>query len=241
MQVIPVILAGGIGSRLASVLADLPKPLAPIGDRPFITYLFDCLLDAGFDRVVIATGYRGEKFPEVLGHSYKTLKLYYSREVEPLGTGGAVRLALELAGDECQQILVMNGDSLVDMDIGDFINWARNYPEALALVRVADCFRYASVIIDDAFKVLDFQEKSVAPCHGWINTGIYLFSRELVVSWSASRKFSMEYDCLPKLVDRGRLYGFPVTAPFIDIGIPETYFQAETFLQQLDGRSATRD
>ena len=233
-KIMPVILAGGAGSRLASLLSDRPKPLAPVADRPFITYLLDRLLDAGFDQAIIATGHLGEKFPEILGHSYKSLKLIYSRESEPLGTGGALRLALESAPEYSQQFLVLNGDSFVDLKITDFILWAQDFSAVMVVVRVQDASRYGSVIIAEDAQVLKFQEKSATARPAWINAGIYLLSRELLEVWPMQEPFSFENRCLPELVAASRLYAFKVTAPFIDIGIPETYLQTVSFMSGLE-------
>lgn len=234
-QIIPVILAGGVGSRLASVLYELPKPLAPVSGRPFITYLLDRLLAAGFERAIIATGHLGEKFPEILGNSYHSLKLTYSQESEPLGTGGAIRLAMELVSDESQQFLVMNGDSFVDIKVADFISWAYDYSESMVLVQVSDCSRYGSVVIDEMSRVLEFREKAANSFEGWINAGIYLLSREFVMACPAEKNFSLEHTSLPELVASCKLFGFSVLSEFIDIGVPETFLSAGDFLKKILG------
>jgi len=234
-QVIPVILAGGAGSRLVSEISDLPKPLAPVSGRPFITYLFDQLLNAGFKQIIIATGYLGEKFPEILGHSYDSLKLIYSQEIEPLGTGGAIRLAMKLAPDACRQFLVMNGDSLVDLEIVDFVCWGQEYSASMVVVSVDDSSRYGAVVMDENSRVLQFWEKFLNYRPSWINAGIYLLSEQVLKAWPVGKRFSFESSSLPMLTANGELYGFQVAASFIDIGIPETYRRAGKFVADYKG------
>ena len=116
-----MILAGGFGTRLRSVVSDRPKVLAEVGGRPFLEYLLDQLVAEDVKSVVLCTGYLGEQVQRRLGTHYRTLALQYSREPQPLGTGGALRLALPML--DTDPVLVMNGDSYCDTRLDAFANW----------------------------------------------------------------------------------------------------------------------
>src|SRR6185295_19328594 len=120
-QLAAIVLAGGMGTRLRAVVADRPKVLAPVAGRPFLTYLLDQIVEAGIRRVVLSTGYLAEQFAPVIGERYRDLEILYAREDEPLGTGGAIRFAGELA--DAGQLLVMNGDSYCDANLRAYSDW----------------------------------------------------------------------------------------------------------------------
>jgi NDP-sugar pyrophosphorylase family protein len=221
-SITPIILAGGKGSRLAPVLSDLPKPLAPVQGRPFITYMLDLLIAAGFKHVVIATGYLGHKFSNTLGSNYHSLRITYSHEKIQLDTGGAIRNALRHVRNS-ERLLVMNGDSLMNLNLRDFTSWSIDYPETMVLTFAKDCGRFGSVETDNGDKVIAFHEKRAIGKSGWINAGIYLLSQKLISSWDENGPLSIEHECLPKISARGGLFGFKKVSDFIDIGIPETY------------------
>src|ERR1700677_1834272 len=149
-----LLLAGGLGTRLRSVLPDLPKPLAPVRGRPFITYLFDQLADAGWTRCVLCLGYKAEQIRETCGDHYGPLALEYSVEAEPLGTGGAVRLALPHI--RAERFLLLNAASYCDAPLADFARFHRAHGKAasLASVEVPDTSRYGRLELDAADRVL---------------------------------------------------------------------------------------
>jgi NDP-sugar pyrophosphorylase family protein len=232
-----VILAGGLGTRLRSVVADRPKVLAPIGGRPLLTYLFDQLIAAGIREAVLATGYRGEQIEAALGTAYGPLRLRYSPEPSPLGTGGALRLAWPLlAGPSA---LVMNGDSYCQADLAALRAWhcERRAAATLLLAQVPQAGRFGRVDIDALGRVVAFKEKSGGNEPGWINAGIYLVEREFLSSIPADRVVSLEKDVFPAWIGRG-LLGYPCAGcRFLDIGVPESYAVAERFFQEFQGRS----
>lgn len=227
-----VILAGGLGTRLRSVVQDRPKALVEIVGRPFLTYLFDQLKAAGLREVVVCTGYLGEMIPAALGDSYEGVSLSYSREFSPLGTGGGLRLALpQLRSDS---VLVMNGDSYCQADLPGM--WARHQAigaeGSLFLVQMSDCRRFGRVQFDESGALQGFEEKGKQEGAGWINAGIYLLSRRLIESIPADRAVSIEREVFPAWIGRG-LYGYPGEGRFLDIGTPETYAAAEEFFRAL--------
>jgi D-glycero-alpha-D-manno-heptose 1-phosphate guanylyltransferase len=224
-----VILAGGLGTRLRSVVADRPKVLAEVAGRPFITHLLDQLHAAGSRHVVLCTGYLGEQVEAAIGPTYRGMRVGYSREAEPLGTGGALRLALEHV--DSPDLLVLNGDSYCAADLEAFAAWhARIGSQAsLFLAHIVDTDRYGSVVLGPGERVERFQEKAGSSGPGWINAGIYLLNRDLLADVPTGATVSLERDLFP----RWGLHGFRAEAAFIDIGVPTDYARAATFLRDL--------
>jgi NDP-sugar pyrophosphorylase family protein len=232
MDIPALILAGGLGTRLRGVLADRPKVLAPIAGRPFLSYLLDQLEAAGVRRVVLCSGHQGDQLETAFGGRYRRLVLSYSRESEPLGTGGALRLAVpSVSGD---WLLALNGDSYVDCPLQEFSAWHQQHAFAgsILLTRVADAGRFGTVTVAAGGAIQSFQEKRGLPEPGWINGGIYLLSRRLVAALPQGRAVSLEREAFPAWLAEG-LGGYQRTAPFLDIGTPESLARAEAFLKAL--------
>jgi NDP-sugar pyrophosphorylase family protein len=225
-----VILAGGLGTRLRSVVSNIPKVMAKISNRPFLTFLLEQLILAKAREVVLCTGFMTDKIQEILGDTYKSLKIVYSIESQPLGTGGALRLALPCFNSD--PILVMNGDSFVNTDLTAYVEWffTKEHQASLLLVNVPDTGRYGKVIVAEDGLLLGFKEKASNSGPGWINAGIYILKKSLVASIPADRSFSLEREFFPSLVGKG-LYGFCSSGTFIDIGTPESYRRAENIFR----------
>ncbi|WP_027720305.1 nucleotidyltransferase family protein [Maridesulfovibrio zosterae] len=225
-----IILAGGKGTRLSSVVADRPKPLAEVLGRPYITFLLDQLVESGSSRVVISTGYKAQMIKKALGSKYRSLRLSYAQEDEPLGTGGGIRLAMEqLEGDI---FLVLNGDSYCGADLSLYSKWFfKELREAsLLLTRMNDTSRYGRVYLDDSQQVTNFVEKGGNTGSGLINAGIYLLKRSVLSDVPVGYACSIEQNIFPGLIGKG-LFGFPVNASFLDIGTPESYAEAKLFFK----------
>lgn len=234
-----MILVGGRGTRLQTKVADRPKPMADVGGRPFLEWLLVALRAQGVRRVVLCTGYLGHVVEAHFGDgSPWGLNLSYSWEPVPLGTGGAVRLAVGwMQGD---RVLVLNGDSLCPLDVGR-LSAAHADTRASAtmwLVEVDDCRRYGAVDIDPDHMVRGFAEKSPTSHSSLINAGVYLIERSVIEDIPTGRAVSLETEVFPALVGRG-LYGVTGEGPFLDIGTPEAYAAAGEFLGQLGLVSAT--
>lgn len=227
-----VILAGGLGTRLRGAIADRPKVLAMVGLSPFLSYLLDQLAAAGIRHVVLCTGYMGKMVCEAFGSMYRTMTIEYSFEPAPLGTAGALRLALPLLRSD--PVLVMNGDSYGQVDLGAFSVWWREQPipDALLLTHVPDTARYGCVEIDAQARITRFVEKTGSHVPGFINAGIYLLSRALVESIPEGRAVSIEREIFPGAIGKG-LSGFIYRGGFIDIGTPASYREAKTFFATL--------
>ena len=221
-----LILAGGLGTRLRSVVSDRPKVLAEVAGRPFITYLLDQLGQAGFRAVTLLTGYKGEMVEQQLGFTYHGLQLGYSMETTPLGTGGAIRAAARVI--PCDQLLVLNGDTYFDVDYRDLVEQATPGSDLMACRQVLDVGRYGAVQLDAYGCVTALEEKG-AEGPGLINGGIYVLNREAMASWP-EEVFSIEAEYFPKRVADERLSGMAHDSAFIDIGVPDDLMRASEVL-----------
>jgi len=233
------ILAGGLGTRLRSVVSDRPKVLASVRGKPFLAYLLDQLLAAGVGRVVLLTGYRGEQIEAEFGARYRGLSLAYSQESAPLGTAGALRFAADhlfpaaTAGttSAVDGVLVLNGDSYCDTDFAKFraFHERERADASLVLAQVSDTSRFGKVETTASHRLQRFVEKQEAGGAGWINAGIYLLNRDLIEQIPAGRAVSIEREMFPQWLQDGCLLGFRSEGAFLDIGTPETYRAAEEF------------
>ena len=233
-----IILAGGFGTRLRPAISDLPKSMADINGRPFLMYLFDRLIQYGTDHVILSVGYMHEHIANHFGSAYKNLQLSYAIEEQPLGTGGAIKLALEQA--QSDNALVLNGDTLFMLDLRAFKDFHVNHKSSfsLALRQVDDTGRYGAVSIDGKGRITGFAEKQSSGGPGYINAGVYLISKKYFLDFSLPELFSVEKDFLEKEYINGRFYGFASSDYFIDIGIPEDYSRAQTEFRNLFPQSA---
>jgi len=223
-----IILAGGLGTRLRSVVADLPKAMAPVAGRPFLEHLLDLLAHAGFASAVLAVGYRSDAIREHFGDRHRGLPLAYSIEGQPLGTGGAIRLAMNHASSP--EIFVLNGDTFVDVDFSAMLAAHRsaNARLTIAVHEVRDAARYGALDITGD-RVQGFFEKGRAG-PGWINAGVYVLARTLLDGEALPTAFSFESDYLVPNVVALRPLAFRTAGLFIDIGVPEDYARAQSLL-----------
>lgn len=231
-----VILAGGLGSRLRSVIENQPKVLAEVSRNPFLKYLLDQLIAWHIKDVVLCTGHLGEQIEARFGTDYQGLRLRYSRESTPLGTAGALRLALPSIRSDI--VLVLNGDSYCAVDFAEF--WrqhcARKATATLLLVNNPDTRRFGSVQIAADRRILQFEEKKESSKPGWINAGIYLLARDLLQSIPTAKPVSLEQEIFPTWIGED-FYGHLAAGPFLDIGTPESYALADQFFAELTAPS----
>lgn len=227
-----IVLAGGFGTRLAHVVPDVCKPMAPVARRPFLRFIMDQLAAAGFDRAVVADGYRREQIEDFFGSAYRGMAIEYSPEETPLFTGGAVKRAL----GRCQSdwVFVLNGDTWLDVDFAAMEAAAADAPNGVSAViavkRMHDFERYGTVDVDAGGALTAFHEKR--PCEeGLINAGVYLLRRDALDGMP--EKFSLESDYFECVVGYGSLCAVECAGGFIDIGVPEDYELAQTMLAPL--------
>lgn len=225
-----MILVGGKGTRLRSVVGDRPKPMAEVAGRPFVEWLLALLYDQGTRRVVLCTGHLAEHMEAYFDDGRRwNMELQYSRDPFPLGTAGAVRHALDkVRGD---RFLVLNGDSYCRFDPGLLLRThvSAGAEATLWLVEADDRRRFGSVCVGADGTVESFAEKSSEFGTGRINAGVYLIERGAAETIPAGRSISLENDFFPSLVGRG-LCAVVGEDPFTDIGTPESYAGASEFI-----------
>ncbi len=221
-----VILAGGFGTRLKDVINDVPKPMAPIADQPFLNYIFSYLKHYKIERIVLSVGYLHEKIKDYYKHNFNGIEVEYATELEPLGTGGGIRLSLE----KClsNNILILNGDSFFDVNLDEYseFHFKNQSQVSLALRKVDDAARYGTIELAGD-RITTFKEKDNQAIPGVINGGVYLLNKKTYLDLTPEGKaFSIEKDFFEiqtqKLAINGKLFN----DYFIDIGIPTDYHRA---------------
>lgn len=224
-----IILAGGKGTRLQSVVNDLPKPMAPVNERPFLEILLDQLNAQGVSRAILSVGYKHKVIMEHFGHQYKDIMISYALEESPLGTGGGVKLAAQLCPED--HFLLINGDTLFDINLAGL--WGYHLADrpdiSIALHTVENQDRYGKVVLDCCNNVTQFMEKNHID-RGFINGGIYIVQKSVVMNDELPEVFSFEKEILENLDASLWIKGYPMKGYFIDIGIPEDYAKAQTEL-----------
>ena len=213
-----VILAGGLGTRLRAAVADVPKPLAPVGGRPFLERLLDYWIAQGVHRAVLAIGYMHELIEKHFGASYRGCEIAYSVEDKPLGTGGALLQSLQEV--KAGRFLVLNGDTYfaVPLKTLDAFHHEKRAQVTMCLHRSNDP-RYTGVTLDADGRVTSLAGGPVA------NGGVFLFEK----TGFPKQAFNLEKDLLPGI---GKIYGKVFDVPFIDIGIPEDWRAAEAIMSK---------
>lgn len=225
-----LILAGGLGTRLATVVADRAKPVAEVGGQPFLAYLLaqlECC--KAVDRAVLCVGHKSETVAAALGGHCGRLPLHFSRETRPLGTGGAMRQALRTLKPP-GAVFSMNGDSFLGIRLQRLLDFhhAARQKATLALARVEDGSRFGAARLEGR-KVVAFSEKATSG-RAWINAGIYVLSARAIADLlRGPAEFSFERDVLPRWCAEGVVAGMKSRARFIDIGIPADYARSGSF------------
>lgn len=229
-----IILAGGFGTRLQSIISDLPKPMAPIAGQPFLAYLLQYLARQGFEEVILSVHYQHEKIRAFFQENYYGLKIVYAHEKTPLGTGGAILHALNLFCTPDEPVFVLNGDTFLQLNYAQMWQAHHNtHPDiTMALRTVFDCNRYGKVMLQ-AERIVAFQEKGHAG-NGLINAGIYLLSKKLFSAFTLPAIFSFETDFIFAKLAKIQAQAFIADDYFIDIGIPADYARANQELPQLN-------
>jgi len=225
-----IILAGGLGTRLRSVVPDLPKCMAPVNEKPFLTYVINHLLSQGITHFIFSLGYKSEAIVDFLEKEFPSLLFKTSIEEEPLGTGGAVKKACGIAKD--RSVLVTNGDTLFKIDINKVAGFhaLSGANCSLSLKPMTNFSRYGVVEIDADNIIKSFKEKQYYDA-GLINGGVYALHVNKFLREDLPEKFSFETDYLEKYYNKRRMFGIAQDEYFIDIGIPEDYARAQVELK----------
>lgn len=225
-----VILVGGLGTRLQSIVSDIPKPMAPVNGKPFLEFILDQLVKSDVvTKIILCTGYKGDVITEHFGSAYKNIPIVYSHETEPLGTGGAVAQAMAFVSGE--SFLLLNGDTYTSCSTSDL---AAEHKKLGADITIAthimtDFDRYGTVEKAGG-RITKFKEK-VPTKLGEINAGVYVIQRNVFAQSGLSGKFSFEKVILEAKLDTLKVYGIPYGGSFIDIGIPGDYRRASEVLK----------
>lgn len=226
-----IILAGGFGTRLKSVVSDVPKPMAPIQNKPFLAYLLTFLAKHGISKFVLSVGYMNEKIVDYFGQSFLSVPISYVIENKALGTGGAIKLALKKV--KTDNVLVYNGDTFFDIDPRKLFSFHKNTKAeiSLALKNLKKPARYGTIKLQGS-RVIGFSEKNKNLSEGLINCGVYCLSRHIFEGLIMQIKFSFEKDFLENYFHKKMISGMVHSGYFIDIGIPEDYEKAQSELTQ---------
>lgn len=225
-----IILAGGLGTRLKEAVPDLPKCMAPVNGHPFLYYVINHLLDEGIESFIFSLGYKSEAIVEYLEKNFADLNFKVSLEEEPLGTGGAIKLACTMAEDK--SVLVANGDTLFKIDVPELAGFhtLSGAHCTLSLKCMENFDRYGVVDLADDFSITSFKEKAFYET-GLINGGMYALHVHKFLEEALPDKFSFEQDYLEAFYDKRRMFGIEQDGYFIDIGIPEDYEKAQADLK----------
>lgn len=230
-----VVLCGGLGKRLETVVEDRPKSMAKFKEQPFLDILIDYVASFGFKRFILCTGYLGNVVKEYFQNKKDILEIIFSQEKEPLGTGGAIKNAEHFIRSHL--FLVMNGDSFSELDLHEFIRFHKNKKSliSMALAEISDENKdYGGVTLGDSDKIIGFEEKNALKCSGKLfNAGVYFFEKDVFSKMPPRINFSLEYDFFPKMINK-EFYGYKTEALFLDIGTPQRYKKAGQILRQRD-------
>jgi D-glycero-alpha-D-manno-heptose 1-phosphate guanylyltransferase len=230
-----VLLVGGLGTRLRSVVQRVPKVLAPVGNHSFLELIVRQLRSQGVHHLVFCTGYLSGQIEEKFGDGKAwDISIEYSKESKALGTAGAIKLAQPLLRD-VPYFLVMNGDSFLEINFSNLMDFhqAHRAVVTMAVRRVEDTSRYGRVDIDSSGRVKSFSEKIDSSAPGLVNGGVYVFDNSVFNLITEQQTASLEKDVFPQLLNRG-LYAREQRGIFIDIGTPPDYARAQTLYAVLD-------
>jgi len=230
-----IILAGGLGTRLRSVIRDIPKPMADVGNKPFLTYILDYLNSYNIKHVVLSVGYKWETIKDFFGNHYKEIYIEYAVEKELLGTGGGVKNAFRFIDNK--ESFILNGDTFFDIDLYRFyeLHNSKSSKFSIALKKMEKADRYGSIVIDNNNRIVSFKEKGMSS-NVLINGGIYVINKDFYIKLKKEAKFSLEKDVLETCYKDYQFYGFPFESFFIDIGVLEDYEKAREYFKTIQDR-----
>lgn len=237
-----ILLAGGLGKRLRTAVPDLPKPMAPVGGRPFLEWQMDYWIDQGIDRFILSIGYLAPVIQSHFGSRYRNAEVTYAIEETPLGTGGGLLAALRLASGKAP-VLIANGDTFFEVSLAELLSFHKgNGAEiTLALKEVPENSRYSGVAMDERGKIVDFRVERGGTSR-LVNGGVYVVAPEALtrVGWDGSA-LSLEDHLFPTWLSQGKkIFGLGCNGRFLDIGIPEDYRRAEGLFAALTEDNVSR-
>src|SRR3989344_6201785 len=221
-----LILCGGLGTRLRSVVSGVPKAMAPVGGKPFLLYKIEWLKKYGLTDLVLCVGYKAEQIRNYFGDGSRFgVTIAYSQEEELFGTAGAIKLAEPLVQGT---FVVLNGDTYAKIDFSKLCQFHQEKKSkfTVGLTTVPDVSRYGAVHLDEGERVVSFSEKPLAGTAGLINGGVYVCEPDIFKLIPLAKKVSLEQQIFPLLLPQG-IYGHVWEGSFIDMGVPESYQQLQ--------------
>lgn len=226
-----IILAGGLGTRLRSVVSNVPKSMAPINGKPFLEYQMDYWIGQGVSSFIISVGYLKEKIIEHFRNSYKNIPIKYSVEISPLGTGGGLLMAADKINDP---FLLLNGDTWFEVNLSKLINFHREKGSecTFSLFKTEDFNRYMAIQINENGKITHLRQKSKQNKF-FANGGVYFIDPKILrnIYLNNIEFLSLEEQLFPDLFKKNtKFYGLIFEEKFIDIGIPDDYKKAKDML-----------
>lgn len=223
------ILCGGLGTRLRAEISDRPKVLAEIDGQPFLGILLDYLSNQGFTRFILGTGYKSEQIESFCRNKKTNLSIIFSREDEPLGTGGAIRHAKALINSDI--FFALNGDCFCPIDFTQMLKFhiRCNARASLAVSDVSEKQDFGSILMGPSDEILNFSEKSSDSSAKYVSAGIYCFNKDIFKFMPGKKNFSVETEFFPDMIGKD-FYGFKAPYEFIDIGTPDRLKRAKDFL-----------
>ena len=233
IQKIPVIiLGGGLGTRLRPVIYDRPKVLAPIGDKTILDRVMENLIRQNFKNFILSVGYLQNMIRDHIAGRYwpENISVLFSEEKEPLGTGGAIKKALDAADHDLA--IILNGDTLFPINYQTLINFhiSKNAEISIGLRKIEDASASGTVLSDNSKRILRLQEKNNMKQSGVVNGGVYIFQKNVLNRFNLPEKFSIEKDFFERSINEIDAYGLAFEEYFIDIGTPENYRKANNDL-----------
>ncbi len=231
MNIPVLILSGGLGTRLQHLIPDLPKPMANVAGKPFLYHLLKFLQTQGIKDVYLSVGYKSETIENYFHSYFHSIHIHYIKEAEPLGTGGAIAYALQHISS--QKILILNGDTFLNLDITQLLLQHSDATFVMAVKYIQQSNRYGFVELNEKH-IIGFSEKPLIPKSGWVNAGVYLLDKNFFFSNIPHQsKFSFETDFLEKIYLQHKIIAFPANNYFIDIGVPDDFHKAQDDFRKL--------
>ena len=220
-----LILCGGLGTRFRSISKKIPKALAIVSNKPILDWLLMILKKQGFNKVILATGFKGELIDNHIKNHWKN-SCIISKENEPLGTGGAIKNAFKYISSE--KILILNGDTLINYNFSNLIDFHEGYNAEISILlsSITNGLDYGNILIDKNNNIIDFKEKGNVKKNMFVNSGVYCVNTRLIFDFPNKKSFSFEKDILEKWTLIKKIKGKVVKENFIDIGTPERFNNA---------------
>lgn len=230
-----IILAGGLGTRLKSVVQDLPKPMASVNGKPFLVYLLEYVSHFSPKEIILSVGYKWETIQAYFGEMYQNIPIRYCVEEIPLGTGGGIKKAVEIAENE--QVCILNGDTFfgVNLQKMEAFHHKNNSDLTIAVRKMENFDRYGTILFGEMGNITNFAEKKALE-EGYINGGIYFLRKSFLLEKNLPEKFSFETEIMEKGYKENVFFAYQgdENQYFIDIGIPEDYAKANVYFSQIN-------